>query len=206
MPLQLAGRTDAGVHATGQVAKFSAPCSIPTERIPDALNRHLDKAVRIRRAWEVEADFHPRFCAKSRTYIYRIELAKIGNPLIQSFATPMRENLDVCAMREAATAFVGTHDFAAWQNAGSPANGTVREVKRLEIRECQIFDSPVLEIEIEANAFLYQMVRNIVGALVVAGKGQLTKSEILALTGARDRRKSPPPAPPQGLCLVEVKY
>jgi tRNA pseudouridine38-40 synthase len=204
--LSLAGRTDAHVHATGQVAKFSTENqSIPVERLHNALNTHLDKAVRIRKAWEVDSDFHPRFSAKSRTYIYRIEIAAIGNPLLYSIATPMRD-LDIDAMREACEPFIGRQDFAAWQSAGSPTPTTIREVKRLEIREVQAFGSTLIEIEIEADAFLYQMVRNIVGALIVAGRGQLTKFDIAALTAGGDRTKCPPPAPPQGLCLVNVSY
>lgn len=202
-----AGRTDAGVHATGQCFRFETDKKIPVERVPQALNSTLDKSVRVLRAWEVDESFHPRFSAKSRTYRYRIECAEVGNVLLRGLVAHERSTLDLHAMREAARVLIGTHDFAAWQSAGSPTKTTVRTVKRLEICEREnVFDSRILEIEIEADAFLYQMVRNIVGALMKAGQGVLGPEELKMLTAGKDRTKCPPPAPPQGLCLVEVKY
>ena len=206
-PLILAGRTDAGVHATGQVARFGTQNrSLPVERVPLALNGVLDRTVRVREAREVNAHFHPRFSATGRVYRYRIELAEVPNPLLRGIAGHFRDEFSLAAMREAAKAFLGRKDFAAWQSAGSPTPTTVREVRNLEIREPEpVFGSRLLEIEIEADAFLYQMVRNIVGALLEVGRGRLTHKEIVRLTAERDRTKCPPPAPPQGLCLVEVK-
>ncbi|RYG75002.1 tRNA pseudouridine(38-40) synthase TruA [bacterium] len=205
--VSLAGRTDAGVHATGQVAKFSTENqSLPAQRVPLALNTVLDRAVRTRDAWEVDETFHPRFSAKSRIYRYRIEQSKTGNPLLRTIAASIRDDLNVEAMREAARPLVQRLDFAAWQSAGSPAPTTVREVKRLEINVTEAFDSSLIEIEIEADAFLYQMVRNIVGALIVAGRGQITGEDVRRLTAGLDRTKCPPPAPPQGLSLVQVNY
>jgi tRNA pseudouridine38-40 synthase len=206
-PAIFAGRTDAGVHATGQCFRFETNNKIPVERVPFALNSTLNKSVRVLSAREVEEEFHPRFSAKSRIYRYRIECAEVGNVLLRGICAHERSTLDLGAMREAARVFIGMHDFAAWQSAGSPTKTTVRTIKRLEIcaRE-NVFDSRILEIEIEADAFLYQMVRNIVGALIKAGQGVLGPREIEQLTLGRDRRKCPPPAPPQGLCLVEVKY
>jgi tRNA pseudouridine38-40 synthase len=211
-PVIFAGRTDAGVHATGQCFRFETDNKIPVERVPRALNSTLDKSVRVLRAWEVDENFHPRFSAKSRTYRYRIECAEVGNVLLRGIAAHERSTLDIGAMREAARVLIGTHDFAAWQSSGSPTKTTVRTVKRLEICERDnafssgTADSRIIEIEIEADAFLYQMVRNIVGALMKAGQGVLSPDEIEQLTMGKDRRKCPPPAPPQGLCLVEVKY
>ncbi len=206
-PISLAGRTDAGVHATGQVAKFSTENqSLPTERVPLALNAILDRAVRTRDARQVESDFHPRFSAQSRIYRYRIELAKTPNPLLRTIAASIRDELNLEAMRNAAQVFIGTRDFKAWQSAGSPTKSTVREIKRLEILQTTAFDAKILEIEIEANAFLYQMVRNIVGALIEAGRGQLSGEDVARLTAGLDRTKCPPPAPPQGLCLTQVNY
>ncbi|PQV63974.1 tRNA pseudouridine38-40 synthase [Abditibacterium utsteinense] len=206
-PISLAGRTDAGVHASGQVAKFSTENkSLPTERVPLALNAILSRAVRTRDAREVETTFHPRFSAKSRIYRYRIELARTPNPLLRTIAASIRDELNLEAMQNTAKAFIGTRDFAAWQSAGSPTSSTIREIKRLEIRRTMAFDAEILEIEIEANAFLYQMVRNIVGALIEAGRGQMTGEDVARLTAGLDRTKCPPPAPPQGLCLTQVNY
>jgi tRNA pseudouridine38-40 synthase len=206
-PVTLAGRTDAGVHATGQVAKFSTENeSLPTQRVPLALNTTLDRAIRARDAREVESDFHPRFSAKSRIYRYRIELAKAQNPLLRTIAASIRDELNLEAMQLAAKPFIGRQDFAAWQSAGSPTASTVREIKRLEISKTMAFDAEILEIEIEADAFLYQMVRNIVGALIEAGRGHISGEDVARLTAGLDRTKCPPPAPPQGLCLVQVNY
>lgn len=206
-PILLAGRTDAGVHATGQCFRFATNNQIPTQRVPLALNRTLNKSVRVLRAWDVDESFHPRFSATGRVYRYRLECAFVGNVLLRGIVAHNGSTLDVEKMRAAASAFIGRRDFAAWQSAGSPTPTTVREIRRLEIAERKnVFDSDLLEIEIEADAFLYQMVRNIVGALILAGQGKLAKTDIETLTAGLDRTQCPPPAPPQGLCLVEVKY
>ncbi|MBV9865945.1 MAG: tRNA pseudouridine(38-40) synthase TruA [Abitibacteriaceae bacterium] len=206
-PVVLAGRTDSGVHATGQCGRFETENQIPAERVPLALNQVLDRAVRVLSAREVDGSFHPRFSAQSRRYRYLIDNAPIANPLLRQMAGHVRDALDVAAMQEATGAFIGQHDFAAWQSAGSPTSSTVRTVKKLEVR-CRddILGSSLVEVEIEADAFLYQMVRNIVGALLEVGQGKLKSENIQRLMAGRDRTKCPPPAPPQGLCLVEVKY
>jgi tRNA pseudouridine38-40 synthase len=206
-PVVLAGRTDSGVHATGQVARFVTDNRIPTDRVPLGLNRVLDQAVRVARAWDVDDGFHPRFSARSRLYRYTIDNSVIANPLLRRYAGHIMAKLDVAAMRAAAPVFIGTHDFAAWQSAGSPTATTVRTVKRLEIRwRRDVFGSSLIEIEVEADAFLYQMVRNLVGALIAVGRGELGNEDLQRLTAGRDRAKCPPPAPPQGLCLVQVTY
>ena len=206
-PIVLAGRTDAGVHAAGQCFRFETSNKIPAERVPLALNSTLNQSVRVLRAWEVDENFHPRFSAKGRIYRYCIECAPVRNVLLQNIAAHSRSTLDIALMQQAAAAFIGRKDFAAWQSAGSPTPTTVREVRRLKVSErTDIFGSKLIEIEIEADAFLYQMVRNIVGALMQVGLGKLTKEEIEFLTAGKDRTKCPSPAPSQGLCLIEVKY
>ena len=206
-PVVLAGRTDAGVHATGQVGRFSTSNRVPAERVPLALNRVLDRAVRVHSAREVDERYHPRFSAKGRTYRYWIDNVAIASPLTRRIAGHVRDALNLEQMKNAAPAFLGSQDFAAWQSAGSPMGGTVREVKRLAIRRRRdVFGSTLVEIEIEANAFLYQMVRNIVGALIKAGQGELSRFDIERLTAGRDRTKCPPPAPPQGLSLTKVRF
>lgn len=206
-PIVAAGRTDAGVHATGQVCRFATHNRIPAERVALALNGNLDPSVRVSESWEVTREFHPRFSATSRMYRYWIENAAIANPLVRRYAGLVREPLNTEAMQEAAYSFIGQHDFAAWQSAGSPLGGTVREITNLKVRrQTAILGSDLIEVEIEANAFLYQMVRNIVGALIEVGRGNLAADRVGSLTEGRDRTKCPPPAPPQGLCLVKVKY
>ncbi len=206
-PVSLAGRTDAGVHATGQVAKFSTENeSLPALRVPLALNSVLEKSVRVREAREVESDFHPRFSAIGRIYRYRIEQARTQNPMLRTIAASIRDELNLEAMRDASEPLIGRQDFKAWQSAGSPSPTTVRDVRRIEITETEAFGSRLIEIEIEADAFLYQMVRNIVGALIEAGRGHLSADDVRALTAGLDRTKCPPPAPPPGLCLTQVNY
>ena len=204
----MSGRTDAGVHATGQVGRFTLSHSIPIERVHLALNRVLERDVRLTQTWQADENWHPRFSAKSRVYRYTIFNAPIANPLLMRFVGHVRDPLNVEAMRKSSTRFVGEHDFAAWQSAGSPSGGgTVRNLIQLEVAPgLSAFGLPTIEVEIEANGFLYQMVRNIVGALIEAGKNKLNARDIDALFAGRDRTKSPPPAPPQGLCLVRVKY
>lgn len=203
----LAGRTDAGVHALGQCFRFATESTLPIERVPLALNANLDKSVRVWEAREVDASFHPRYSALSRTYRYWIENASPGNVLLAHLAAGCREPLNLPLMQQAAQLFVGRHDFAAFQSAGSPSPTTVRCVKRLQLRRIpDVLGSPLIEIEIEADAFLYRMVRNMVGTLMAVGKSELEPSDVTALLQSRDRKICPPPAPPQGLCLVDVKY
>ena len=125
-PIVLAGRTDAGVHATGQCFRFATHHKIPAERVPLALNSTLNQSIRVLRAWEVDGNFHPRFSAKGRVYRYSIECAPIGNVLLRNIAAHSRSTLDVSLMSEATKAFIGRKDFAAWQSAGSPTPTTVR--------------------------------------------------------------------------------
>jgi len=203
----LAGRTDAGVHALGQCFRFATESTLPIERVALALNANLDKSVRVWEAREVDESFHPRYSALSRTYRYWIENASPGNVLLAHVAACCREPLNLVAMQQAAAGFVGRHDFVAFQSAGSPAPTTVRCVKRLQLRRLpDVLGSPLIEIEIEADAFLYRMVRNIVGTLMAVGKSELEPSGVPALLQSKDRKICPPPAPPQGLCLVDVKY
>ncbi len=203
----LAGRTDAGVHATGQVGMFETDnLSLPAERAPLALNSVLSREIRVREGRAVDERFHPRFSARSRVYRYRFQLGATASPLLHHQAAWLPSEPSVVAMRQGAEAFIGRQNFAAWASAGSPTPTTVRTVKRLEIKKAHAFGAEILEIEIEADAFLYQMVRNIVGALVEVGFGKLDDNDLRRLTRGRDRTKCPPPAPPQGLCLEEVKY
>lgn len=205
--VSLAGRTDAGVHATGQVGRFATENRIPAEKVPLALNAHLPRAVRVLAAREVEESFHPRFSATSRVYRYFIENARTANPMTNRFAGQVRESLKVELMREATSCFLGERDFAAFQSSGSPMGATVRRVLALQVEKKENpFGDDLVQIEIEANAFLYQMVRNIVGALMEVGRGVISRGDVEAMMAGLDRTKCPPPAPPQGLCLIAVKY
>lgn len=206
-PAILAGRTDSGVHASGQVARFATlNQSLPVERVARALNGVMARDLRVLQAWQVDGEFHPRFSATSRIYRYRIDVSGEPNPLLRGIATQLGEDLDTEAMVAASRPLLGRQDFAAWQSAGSPAPSTVREIKQVKIWRSESFGSLLIEIEIEADAFLYQMVRNIVGALIQAGRGLITSEDVKRLTLGLDRKLCPPPAAPQGLCLVQVNY
>lgn len=197
-----AGRTDAGVHASGQVCTFRTTNRIPVERIPLALNRLLPRAIVVRAAREVGPDFHPRFSATSRVYRYTIDNQPIPSALTRRYAHHVHRPLDVAAMRRAARGLVGRHDFASFQASGSAMGGTVREMRHLEIKQ----RAARVAITIEANAFLYQMVRIIVGTLIQVGLGDRPSRDLTHVLAARDRTAAGPTAPPHGLCLVRVKY
>lgn len=197
-----AGRTDAGVHATGQVCKFRMTSRIPVDRIPLALNRLLSDAIVVRSAREVSERFHPRFDATSRVYRYTIDNQAIRSALRRRYAHHVARRLDVHSMQRAARALVGTHDFASFQASGSEMGGTVREISRVECAR----RGGLVAITIEANAFLYQMVRNIVGTLIEIGLGERGADEMPDILAARNRRAAGPTAPAHGLCLLRVKY
>jgi len=198
-----AGRTDAGVHATGQVIKFQTENRIPVDKIPYALNAELPSDIRIRRAEQTSPQFHPRYDAKSRRYVYLIDNQRFPSVFTRRIATHVPQRLDVQAMQEGADRLVGVHDFAAFQAAGSAETGsTVRELKLLRVRR----HGAMVRVTVEANAFLYKMVRNIVGTLIRVGLGELSPGDVEVILQGRDRKLAGPTAPPQGLCLVKVTY
>ena len=202
-----AGRTDAGVHATGQVIAFDAPWRHQTEDLHRALNAVLPSDIAVRDLEVTHSAFHPRFDAKRRRYRYTIVNQPVRSPLWARYAHHVAEPLQVERMRVASRQLVGTHDFAAF---GKPTQGdiTVREVMQAEwfVEHHRYATGPVLIFEITANAFLYRMVRTIVGTLLRVGRGELKAGDITALLKARDRAATGPPAPACGLCLVAVEY
>ncbi len=196
-----AGRTDRGVHAQGQVIVFKVPWQHGLDDLQRALNATLAADVVVREIGEAARGFHPRFSATGRVYRYTLLNRPIRSPLARRMAWQVWPQLDRERMIAATRCLVGEHDFATF---GRPPKGknTVRRVLRAEWKE----QSPFLFFEIEANAFLYRMVRNIVGALVQVGWGQLSPEEFAALLPARDRSLIKLVAPPQGLCLIQVNY
>ncbi len=202
-----AGRTDAGVHASGQVIAFDVAWRHTTQTLHRALNAVLPVDVAIRQLTTTRPTFHPRFDAKSRRYRYIILNQPIRSPLWMRYAYHVSEPLHAEAMREASQWLIGSHDFAAF---GKPTYGdsTVRRVMQAEwfTEHVEGIEGKFLPFEITANAFLYRMVRNVVGTLLRVGRGELTSAEIPALLKARDRAAVGPPAPPWGLYLVKVEY
>ncbi len=206
--VSMSSRTDAGVHATGNVARFFTSHSISTRGVPFALNRVLDNDVRVQSAWETDSTFHPRHSARVRTYRYTIDNSRVGNPLTQRYVGRVRGSLNVEEMQSVCGCFVGVRDFAAWQNAGSPpTGGTVRNMTQLEVASRpDVFGSDVIDITMSANGFLYQMVRNIVGTLIEVGREKLNIQDVQRLMDEKDRTRCPSPAPSPGLCLTHISF
>ena len=197
-----AGRTDAGVHALGQVVNFHVRCPIPRERLVVAMNSILPSDIRVQSASFVHPRFHARFDAKSRVYRYTIHERRVENPLTSRYAWHVPERLDVERMQEAAQFLVGTHDFRAFCKGAKAVENTVREVKEIKCTRRGNF----ITVTIEATSFLRQMVRIVVASLVEVGKGAKPPEWVGEILEARDRKRAPKAAPPQGLCLLRVKY
>lgn len=196
-----AGRTDTGVHASGQVIAFDLDWRHDIGTLRTALNAHLPPDIAVKAVDDATPDFHPRFDASSRTYLYRLYVADVRDPLRRAQAWHLTTPLDVAAMREASKGLIGTHDFTSF---GSPPKGDnpVRTV--LIARWDDVGDEQ--HFMIQANAFLYRMVRRIVGTLVAVGQGRVTPDGFRGILAARDRGQAASPAPAHGLTLVRVSY
>jgi len=206
-----AGRTDAGVHALGQVASARMASVQPVDSVARGLNACLPPNVRVLDIQEVAADFHARFSARSKTYRYHLQTSAVASPFEQDYVWHVPETLDVDAMRAAAHALVGTHDFAAFQSTGSDTKGTIRTIIESEIGERAVegwrdSPAPLLVYEVSGDGFLRHMVRAIVGTLVEVGRGRRRESSIAALLAGGNRSHAGVTAPPQGLFLVRVVY
>ncbi|MBI2842787.1 MAG: tRNA pseudouridine(38-40) synthase TruA [Armatimonadetes bacterium] len=197
-----AGRTDAGVHALGQVISFKTGGTIPTEKIAVAMNSLLPKDIVAGDAREVPPEFHARYSAKSRAYKYIVLNRKHPSAFFGRFSWYVPGALNLAAMRRGAKYLVGTHDFTSFSAADTDRSGRIREVKGLLIRRCDEF----VTFDLEANAFLHSMARIMVGTLVEVGQGRRRAAEIGEVLESKDRRLAGRTAPPQGLALVEVTY
>ena len=197
-----AGRTDAGVHALGQVISFACETRIPIERLAVAMNSVLPKDIAAVAAEEVDERFHARFSARSRAYVYLILNRAYRSAVYGRYAYHVPQPLDVEAMRAGAKCLLGTQDFAAWANSTDEVLSTTRTVYRCALRRIRSF----VLVQVEADAFLRSMVRNIVGTLLEVGVGKRPPGEIDAITRSRDRAMAGPSAPARGLCLVRVRY
>lgn len=197
-----AGRTDAGVHALGQVASVQVTFDHDLATLTRALNAQLPEDVRVLSIDEVSPDFHARFSARSKTYRYQIRHGIIADPFERAFVWHMPERLEVDAMRAAAGVLVGTHDFSAFQSAGSGVHDTVRTMTQSELGDA----NGRLTYVITGDGFLRHMVRAIVGTLVEVGRGFREIDTMLSLLQGSARADAGPTAPPQGLFLVRVDY
>ena len=201
-PIVAAGRTDAGVHARGQVIGFN----LETWRhgphaLQRAMNAKLPKAIAVREVEVVSAEFHPRFDATRRAYRYTIYNAAVRSPLLHNRVWHLHRPLDVAKMHEACSHLIGIHDYATF---GTPpqGNNTVREVF---LAQCQK-DNDFVIFDIEATAFLKRMVRSLVGSLRLVGDGSWAVAQFVEAFEKRERSASGPSAPPQGLVLERVEY
>lgn len=203
--LAVAGRTDAGVHALGQVAGFPLERSIAPDALARALNARLPHAVRVMSAEEAPAEFNARFDVRTKTYRYRIWNKEAISPFERRYAWHLAGELDVDRMAAAARLVEGKHDFAAFQASGSSTKTTERVVISSHF-ERRRSDAPRIVYEISGEGFLRHMVRNIVGTLVEIGRRRRNVEWMADVLASRDRSKAGPTAPPEGLFLVRVVY
>ena len=199
------GRTDAGVHAKGQVAHFDTDKPIDPLKMLRALNGLLPHDIRILKLEPTTRDFHARFSAKEKTYHYNLSLGPACDPLMRLYSHHFLYALDKDKLQESLALFEGTHDFASFTNSansGTALNGTVRT-----LTSCQLHETSFgLTISISGTGFLYKMVRNIVGTLLRVSTDRIPVSQIAELFEIKDRRKAPMAAPAKGLILSEVIY
>jgi tRNA pseudouridine38-40 synthase len=196
------GRTDAGVHALGQVVNFHTPSRHAPEVFVKALNALLPPDVRVREACEVPQAFHATLDAKGKLYRYVIDNNPIADPFQLRYSHHLFQRLDVARMQSAAQALRGRHDFHSFETHWPNRTSSVRTIFHVAVNRMGSF----VWIDVEADGFLYNMVRAIAGTLVQVGTGRWPESRVAEIVAAEDRREAGPTAPPQGLFLVRVRY
>lgn len=200
-----AGRTDAGVHALGQVCSFKLTATIDPATLARALNAVLPADVRVASAEEAPDGFHARFDATGKVYDYRIVNGPFISPFVRRYAWHVIPPVDIAAMQEAAQALIGEHDFTTFRGAGSEAHTSVRTITRVAWSGRGGAEDP-LTMRFEGNGFLRHMVRSIAGTLVEIGLGRWPARVMKEILESRDRTRAGKTAPAQGLFLVEVRY
>ncbi|MBU4477945.1 MAG: tRNA pseudouridine(38-40) synthase TruA [Candidatus Omnitrophica bacterium] len=202
IPLIGSGRTDAGVHAKGQRAHFKAVLKLGLPQLKKALNALLPGDIRIVRIRFVPDEFHARYDAKWKLYRYTVHNAICHSVFSRRYAMHFSQPLDVDSMRKAAGLLIGRHDFRSFQASDRVARDAVRTIKRIAVKK----QGALIYIDIEADGFLYNMVRNIAGTLIEIGRGKIPAASMKKILAAKDRRLAGPTAPAQGLCLIKVVY
>lgn len=197
-----AGRTDAGVHALGQVANFTTTAALAVHRFPAALNFHLPETIRVLDAVEAAADFHARYAARGRTYRYVILNRPAPSAILRRHAWHVPAALDVDAMRRAAGALIGRHAFTAFRAVGSGERTTVCDLRLADV----VRTDDMVILTFEADRFLRHMVRLITGTLAAVGRGKMPEENVARILAAEDNRRAGPRAPARGLFLVRVDY
>lgn len=196
------GRTDAGVHALNHIANFKTDSKIPLFKLQRALNSVLPKDIVIKEAKAVPLKFHSRFDARSKIYRYTIVNGPSPSAISRNFAVHISYKLDLALMKKEAKVLIGKHDFKSFQAADRIERSSVRTIKDLRIKK----NGDFLKIDVEADGFLYNMVRNIAGTLIDIGRGRLPAGSMARILKAKDRKLAGETAPAKGLCLIEVKY
>lgn len=196
------GRTDAGVHAFGQVISFESASVIPEEGLLKAMNSKLPPDISVREVRKTGPDFNARYRATAKSYLYFVDTAKVMSPFLVRYALHLPGDLDVAAMDRAARMLQGEHDFRSFMGSGSAVRTTTRRILEAQVfsKGSQVF------FFIRGSGFLRHMVRNIVGTLIPVGQGKTSPEGMVQILGLRDRTKAGPTAPPQGLYLVSVEY
>lgn len=196
------GRTDAGVHALGQVANFKTNSQISIEKIPLAINSQLKNSIVIKEAEEVDERFHSRYNAKHKTYRYIINNSKCGTAIYRNLEYSYPFKLDAEKMKQASKYFEGEHDFKAFKSSGTSSKNSVRTIYKAIVKQ----EGEKIIIELTGNGFLYNMVRIISGTLLDVGLGKIRAEEIPEIIESKDRQRAGKTLPAHGLYLVEVKY
>lgn len=197
-----ASRTDAGVHALGNVAVFDTCTRMPGEKISYALNQRLPEDIRIQLSQEVEADFHPRYCDSEKTYQYRILNRRFPVPTERLYTYFYHYTLDVEKMREATSYLIGRHDFASFCGSRAQVKTTVRTVTAMDVWR----EGDLVTIQVSGTGFLYNMVRILSGTLIEIGNGKYPPERMKTILEACDRETAGPTAPACGLTLMGIKF
>lgn len=197
-----ASRTDAGVHAEGNVAVFDTQTGIPSERIAYALNRRLPEDIAAVKSEEVPGDWHPRYQASVKTYEYRILNREMPDPVCRFTTFHVSYSLDLDAMREAAEYLKGEHDFKSFCSVHTDVKDTVRTIYDLTLEK----EEDIITIQISGNGFLYNMVRIIAGTLIDVGRGAYPPEKVKEILRAKNREKAAATAPARGLVLKNIRY
>lgn len=197
-----AGRTDAGVHALGQVVHFDTPALRPMEAWTKGVNTHLPKSIRVRWAKTVSSDFHARFCAVSRRYLYLIYPDRVSPGVLRNAVTWVHYDLNTAAMQNAADHWLGEHDFTSFRASQCQSKTPIRTLHHFNIRSL----GKLIVLDLCANAFLHHMVRNMVGVLLKIGRGYENSDYAKKVLEARDRAQAEATAPASGLYLYEASY
>ena len=200
--LNASGRTDAGVHALGQVANFKTNSQIPIEKFAIAINSKLKRSIVIKKAEEVDERFHSRLSCKKKTYRYIINNSPEGTAIYRNLETHIPQKLDLSQMKKAIKYFEGEHDFKAFKASGTSSKSSVRTIYKADIYQ----ENEKIFIEITGNGFLYNMVRIIVGTLVEVGLGKIKPEKIIDIIQQEKRENAGKTFPPNGLYLLKVMY